>query len=370
MSRLFAGFTQSDFSAFREEKRENPKFNKERKTVWQKMRKMQPYLDIELKQRGLALEGKVSQYWINYTKRRVNGIWLAYTDVKPYYIVCQLNCGIYKDGFFAGIEINWKAKHHLENVAEFIRHNKDEFLSYVNKLDPDFMQISYGSWSIGSGRIRTSDLDGLLDTLEYEKSWFNLGEWYPKAESFLKSSEIIPRIIKVLETLYPLYLVFAGRRPIGKRKIERLQRVGDVMKEDLVRTEKELVTEISQLSGDEVDELIANIDKRNRTESASRDTRETRPFRRDPALSATLKTKYKDRCQICHTTYRISRGFFCDTHHIKPLSAGGMDVSANILVLCPNHHRLFDRSPIKVISRDKSKIKIKVGEQVFEVKLR
>lgn len=137
----------------------------------------------------------------------------------------------------------------------------------------------------------------------------------------------------------------------------------------MVGTEKELVTEMSQLSNDEIDELIANIDRRNKTESASRHTRETRPFRRDPVLSATLKTKYKDRCQICNTTYRISRGFFCDTHHIKSLSAGGIDVSDNILVLCPNHHRLFGRSRIEIISRDKSKIKIKVGEQVFEAKL-
>jgi len=289
--------------------------------------------------------------------------------VKPYYIVCQLNCGIYRDGFFAGIEINWKAKHHLENVADFIRHNKDEFLSYVNKLDRDFMHIRYGSWGIGLDRLRASDLEDLLDALENEKLWFDLGEWYPKRESFLKSSEIIPRISRVFETLYPLYLVFAGRRPIGRRKIERLQRVGNVVKKDMVRTEKELVTEISQLSSDELDELIASIDKRNRTESAYRHTRESRPFRRDPALSATLKTKYNDRCQICNTTYRIRRGFFCDTHHIKPLSAGGMDVSDNILVLCPNHHRLFDRSRIEIISRDKSHIKTKVGEQIFEAKL-
>jgi len=201
MSRLFVGFSQSDFSAFREEKRENPKFNRERKAVWQKMRNLQTYLDIELKQRGFTLEGKVSQYWINYTKRHVNGIWLAYTDVKPYYIVCQLNCGIYRDGFFAGIEINWKAKHHLENVADFIRHNKDEFLSYVNKLDRDFMHIRYGSWGIGLDRLRASDLEDLLDALENEKLWFDLGEWYPKRESFLKSSEIIPRISRVFETL-------------------------------------------------------------------------------------------------------------------------------------------------------------------------
>jgi hypothetical protein len=31
---------------------------------------------------------------------------------------------------------------------------------------------------------------------------------------------------------------------------------------------------------------------------------------------------------------------FSETHHIQYLSQGGPDVSGNIVVLCPNHHRI------------------------------
>lgn len=30
-----------------------------------------------------------------------------------------------------------------------------------------------------------------------------------------------------------------------------------------------------------------------------------------------------------------------DTHHIQYLSEGGLDISENIVVVCPNHHRII-----------------------------
>lgn len=52
---VFTGFAQSDFSAFRREKQEDARFNKERKVVWKKMKVLQSSLDAELKRRGLFL---------------------------------------------------------------------------------------------------------------------------------------------------------------------------------------------------------------------------------------------------------------------------------------------------------------------------
>jgi hypothetical protein len=369
MGKEFDGFTHSDFSTFQDKKWEDPRFNRERKIVWQKMKDLQPLLDAELERRGFVVEGKVSQYWINYTKRHVNGIWLAYTDIKPYYVVCQLNCGIYNGGFFIGIEINEKATSQLTNVAKFTERNKDELLSYIRRLDPRYLRISYGKCGVGPGKVSVSDIQNLLDALKTERSWFDFGEWYPKTEGILKSAQLVSRISEIFEILNPLYLVFAGRRPTGKRTVERLQRVGNVKKEELVQTEKRLRSKISQLSANEVNELIGNINRRNKIESGLRQKRETGVYRRNPVLSAALKVKNKDRCQICRTTQKVNRGFFCDTHHIKPLKAGGMDISDNILVLCPNHHRIFDRSHCQIILQNRHEIRIRVGRQVFNIGL-
>lgn len=86
-------------------------------------------------------------------------------------------------------------------------------------------------------------------------------------------------------------------------------------------------------------------------------------------LSAMLKERRKDIYQICGTTIDVEKGYFCDTHHLKPLKAGGLDVSENIVVVCPNHHRVLDRSDIEIISRNPLKLMLKRSKQILEVKL-
>lgn len=362
----FNGFVWNDFSAFKKEKHEDRKFNNERKTVWRKMKNLKSCLDMELKRRDFLLEGKVSQYWINYTKRRVTGIWVAYTEIKPYYIVCQLNCGIYEKGVFVGIEINKKAKISLDHVADFIN-NKDEFLSYAMKLDPHHGFIKYGSWGIDSNEISIQDLDVLLEVLSSETSWFELGEWYPKGEDVLTSADFVFRIADVFELLFPLYLVFVGRRPVGRGKKNRLLRIGDARAGEVTRRERELAPEINKLAVEQINDLIASIDQRNKSESVYRYSRKTKAYKRNPVLSLALKRKYEDKCQICGTTFKIDKGFFCDTHHLKPLGAGGTDTSDNVLVLCPNHHRIFHRSRIEIISKTESKIVVRASKQIFDI---
>jgi hypothetical protein len=67
---------------------------------------------------------------------------------------------------------------------------------------------------------------------------------------------------------------------------------------------------------------------------------ETR-YRRNPALADTLKSYYRYRCQVCGHDFEPRYGHaIAEGHHIQYLSHGGLDVSENIVVLCPNHHRV------------------------------
>jgi len=363
----------SDFTVFQERKREDSRYNNRRRIVWEKMKNLQGLLEPKLKQRDLALQGKVSQYWINYTKRDVDGIWLAYKDPResaPYYEVCQLTCGIYKGGFFVGIEVNWKARSHLSNALNFISHNKEEFLSYVNHLNPGFVQTAYGECELGPDRISIGDIDHLLNALRTERDWFNLGEWYPKNENVLMGSDIISIIPNIFETLFPLFLVFAGRRPTGSRATDKLLRMADVENKDMAEAEKVLTSEVSRFKPEELNDLIADIDERNRAEGCKRgQSTRNRPYRRNPVLSLALKLKRNDRCQVCGGNSKLERGFFCDTHHVRPLKAGGTDTSDNILVLCPNHHRVFDRSEVEVVMRNRSRMIAKASGQTYDIAL-
>lgn len=68
-------------------------------------------------------------------------------------------------------------------------------------------------------------------------------------------------------------------------------------------------------------------------------------YYRDPLLAESLKSIYDHRCQVCGMNFKINYDEpFAETHHIHSLSNGGLDISKNIIVICPNHHRIIHRT--------------------------
>ena len=62
---------------------------------------------------------------------------------------------------------------------------------------------------------------------------------------------------------------------------------------------------------------------------------------RNSALADTLKSCYDHHCQVCGNDFEPTYGApFAESHHIQYLREGGPDISQNIVVLCPNHHRI------------------------------
>lgn len=95
-----------------------------------------------------------------------------------------------------------------------------------------------------------------------------------------------------------------------------------------------------------VKETLANYDviirpKRNKKITIP----EHEEFYRDPLLAESLKGLYDHRCQVCGMNFSIKYSEpFAETHHINPLSGDGLDVSKNIVVTCPNHHRIIHKT--------------------------
>jgi len=91
---------------------------------------------------------------------------------------------------------------------------------------------------------------------------------------------------------------------------------------------------------------------------------------RDTIKSKKLKIRYENKCQVCRL--RIFDNY-SDVHHIWPIGEkpiGGDDDYDNMLVLCPNHHAMFDLALIK-IKNSKKKFLIdingkKVGKLYFQ----
>jgi len=66
---------------------------------------------------------------------------------------------------------------------------------------------------------------------------------------------------------------------------------------------------------------------------------------RDTVLGLAVKALYQHRCQACGETVPLTRSDYVESHHLRPLGNphNGPDTPGNVIVLCPNHHTMFDR---------------------------
>lgn len=70
---------------------------------------------------------------------------------------------------------------------------------------------------------------------------------------------------------------------------------------------------------------------------------------RDTKLGRKLKELYGHKCQLCGLILTMLDGsLYAEAHHIRPLGNEhrGSDRAENILILCPNHHVMFDYGAI------------------------
>ncbi|MFA5393348.1 MAG: HNH endonuclease signature motif containing protein [Candidatus Ratteibacteria bacterium] len=66
---------------------------------------------------------------------------------------------------------------------------------------------------------------------------------------------------------------------------------------------------------------------------------ERKEIRRNPELPIALKELYDYKCQVCKEDFKGKP--YSETHHVIWLSRGGVDHSNNLIVVCPNHHRII-----------------------------
>lgn len=94
---------------------------------------------------------------------------------------------------------------------------------------------------------------------------------------------------------------------------------------------------------------------------------------RDTNLTKKIKLYYNNSCQICGKTLKVGDHNYSEAHHIQPLGNGhdGLDLSENIIVLCPNHHVEFDYGSIAInpVNDEVIHIDLKnefIGKKVFK----
>lgn len=98
---------------------------------------------------------------------------------------------------------------------------------------------------------------------------------------------------------------------------------------------------------------IFNHDRIEELHPAARQTVTQEIFVRNTSLAEMLKSYYDHHCQICRMSFKEPYGVdYSEAHHIKYLSQGGPDVSGNMVVLCPNHHRIVHETHAEFRKQD------------------
>ena len=92
----------------------------------------------------------------------------------------------------------------------------------------------------------------------------------------------------------------------------------------------------------------------------------------DTSIIAKLKKLYNGTCQICgHIPFEKFHTDICEAHHVDYFANSYNNNANNILILCPNHHRLihklnpfFDRKDLKFTYPDGSAEKLIINKHL------
>ena len=89
---------------------------------------------------------------------------------------------------------------------------------------------------------------------------------------------------------------------------------------------------------------------------------------RDTKAATSLKELYGSCCQLCKITLCVGEYNYCEAHHLRPLGTphDGPDCWDNMIILCPNHHVLFDYG-VPVWHEEN---KVEVGGEFFVLETR
>jgi hypothetical protein len=96
----------------------------------------------------------------------------------------------------------------------------------------------------------------------------------------------------------------------------------------------------------DVDARLEDLEKRYRDRNDVYVAKQVRRLiRSDRQLVTALKEKYGCRCQFPKCRAKIPMlggGSYCEVAHLQPAACGGEATRVNLVVLCPNHHKMID----------------------------
>ena len=95
-------------------------------------------------------------------------------------------------------------------------------------------------------------------------------------------------------------------------------------------------------------------------------------IKRNKKLISDVKKKHNHSCQVCGFSFNKNNGGkYCEGAHILQLSKSKIDTEENMLILCPNHHKMLDfgTDTDKRYVLEKSNVKKDLIEKFFKMSI-
>ena len=94
--------------------------------------------------------------------------------------------------------------------------------------------------------------------------------------------------------------------------------------------------------------------------------------RQHPKISKALKSFHSFKCQLCgwHGFKTKFGGRYIEIHHLIPLSKKGTNNLNNLVVVCPNHHKMLDFCEAEITTKksENERIAIYINKKKYNIK--
>lgn len=276
-----------------------------------------------------------------------------------------------------------RTKNRFRNTVE---KDIDRFREFVSKpfqvkfsLKDWFLQLEdYPGFGVGIATIFLNRVDykkypimnnktlEALNKLGYKisssKNWTNYELVKKYQDNLLNDFSTLQNYFKADELNHFIVAVYEGQELISdylqienfENELEQHEIENSVKGDSEEINKKELYEKIVECGNDKSEKIIIN----------------GKTYKRHNYLMVQIK-KYRDyKCQFCSTTIlKASGGYYIEACHIKSKAEGGKDSLDNILILCPNCHKLFDYGKRGNEKKSKATYSVTINEKTYKALL-
>lgn len=117
------------------------------------------------------------------------------------------------------------------------------------------------------------------------------------------------------------------------------------------------------------DELLARIRLLERDDNLVVEIRGL-ALKRKNWIIGLIKKLREHRCQVCGTQIaKKGGGYYIEAAHITPKAEGGQETLDNIVILCPNHHKMFDWGEVEIRERKTDSLTLILNGETHRISL-